>query len=175
METPFEERLAALSEGSKRGFDVPREVYQRLQFVARILRGAAEAPAGEPRILWFDAGGKVASAVVREADLVIGRGATCDVVLASPRVSRRHCVVRRAGAGRSAMEIEALTAGDGIRVNGTRLAEGGKRLLRDGDVVELGGVAIAVSLPIRAQEFGPSAANKSLHRPSNGAANSDVS
>jgi hypothetical protein len=154
METPFEERLAALGESSKSGFSVPRDIFQRLQFVARVLRGAAEARTEEARLLWFGANGDVASAVVGEAGLLIGRGAACDLALASPRVSRRHCVVRRFGAGRAALEIEVLSAGDSTRVNGVPLPEGGKRQLRDGDVIEVGGVAIAVSLPSRTPDFG---------------------
>jgi pSer/pThr/pTyr-binding forkhead associated (FHA) protein len=57
-------------------------------------------------------------------------------VLASPRVSRRHCVVRARG-GKS--EIEDLGSANASFMNGVR----GQRLpLHDGDMVEVAGCAL---------------------------------
>ncbi len=144
MNWMLENRLTALCESSRGGPDRPREIFQRLQFFARVLREAPPAATGEARLLWLDPQGAVMAAAMGADGLLIGRDLACDVALASPRVSRRHCVVRRVEEG---AEIEDLGSSNGTLVNAVALSRGGKQPLRDGDVIEVGGVALGVCLP----------------------------
>jgi hypothetical protein len=144
MEVTIEERLAALFDSASGGVAVPRTVYRRLQFLARIMREAPTAEGAEVRLLWFDTDGKAMARAVDKAEIVIGRDASCDLVLSSPRVSRRHCVVRRVGGGKAELEIDELGSSNGTMVNGVRLAERARRLVGDGDVIEVAGLAIGV-------------------------------
>ena len=69
--------------------------------------------------------------------VVIGRDSTCDIVLVGARISRRHCVVRLGAGG---PEVEDIGSSNGTRVNGE---ETHSRILHEGDVIEIGGVAFA--------------------------------
>ena len=80
------------------------------------------------------------------AGAVIGREAGGDVVLANRRVSRRHCAVRWTAGDVRALEVEDLGSSNGTCVNGVPLPARGRRTLRDGDVIEIGGVALAVAM-----------------------------
>lgn len=122
----------------------PQEVFRRLQFVARALRHAPAAGGGGPLLLWFDAAGAVASAPVGPGGVILGRDPTCDVVVPSPKVSRRHAVVHRSADG--TLELGDLGSANGTTVNGAELTPGTLRALADGDVIEVGGVAVAVLL-----------------------------
>jgi len=73
-------------------------------------------------------------------ELVIGRQ-DADLVLDDERVSRRHAVVRAVEGG---LEIEDLHSANGTSVNGTAIA--GRRRLRKGDVIEIGGVRLAADV-----------------------------
>lgn len=140
----IEERLAALFDSVKGGGQVPQAVLRRLQFMARVLQEAPAARAGTVRLLWYDPSGKVQAKEVGAGEVSVGREPACDVVLASLKVSRRHCVVRRAGAGAAILEIEELGSSNGTVVNGVRLPERGRRFLGDGDVIEVAGIAVGV-------------------------------
>lgn len=106
----------------------------RMKVLAGLLREAPPAASGA-RLLWRDAHGDVRSLPVIRA-LAIGREPGCDIVLAGACVSRRHCVVRPEPGGD---ELEDLGSANGTTVNGERT---GRRALRDGDVIEVGGAAI---------------------------------
>jgi serine protease Do len=97
----------------------------------RASRAADDAPG-----LVLDGGERVA--VVD--DVVIGRQGA-DLVLDDKRVSRRHAVVRAVGGG---LEIEDLGSANGTSVNGAALA--GRKRLRDGDVLHIGGVRLTVDV-----------------------------
>jgi Inner membrane component of T3SS, cytoplasmic domain/FhaA, N-terminal domain len=70
--------------------------------------------------------------------LVFGRDAACDVVIADPRVSRRHM---RCSAEGAAVSFEDLGSSNGISLNGERRTSGE---LRAGDVVAIGDTALRV-------------------------------
>jgi len=114
-------------------------MFARLQFVAALLSEALpmEAPTGG-RLLWRDGNGLVRARAV-DRPLVVGRAPDCAVVLDSDRVSRRHCEVAPRADG---CTLRDLGSSNGTRVNGVELGTG-LRPLRDGDVLETGGVWIA--------------------------------
>lgn len=146
MPTRLENLLASAFESSRGEPRAEHAVYARLQFLSRVMRHAPAATGCTALLLWLDAKCEVASVGVTEAGVVIGRDAGCDVVLASPRVSRRHCAVRRAGVSEGAMDLvlEDLGSSNGTRVNGRVVVAYTPWPLRDGDVLEVGGVALAV-------------------------------
>jgi adenylate cyclase len=65
---------------------------------------------------------------LREGDTLIGRSPTCELVIASPQMSRRHARVRVTG---GTVTVEDLASTYGTFVNGTRI--GSARELRVGD------------------------------------------
>ena len=66
-------------------------------------------------------------------DVLIGRGALCDIRLDDPLVSRRHALVLGSEIGTA---IEDLGSSNGVYVNGKRSR--GITALHPGDVIELG-------------------------------------
>jgi len=127
--------------------------FARLQFFARMLRHDPCSAERSARLLWLNERGDVACAALTGAPVVIGRDPACDVVLASSHLSRRHCVVRwrEAHGPAIALEIEDLSSSNGTLVNGTPMEPRISRRLRDGDVIELGGIALAVLVPPQAE------------------------
>jgi pSer/pThr/pTyr-binding forkhead associated (FHA) protein len=101
---------------------------------------------GRPFLVLRDDGG--AQRIVELSDdrgrLAIGRSPECDLCLAwDPEVSRLHAGLERIGA-------EWLVADDGLSRNGTRVGRErvlGRQRLRDGDVILIGGTAIAFRQP----------------------------
>jgi hypothetical protein len=65
-------------------------------------------------------------------EVFIGRAPDCDLVIDSPKVSRHHARVARAG---GAVFVEDLESSNGTRVNGERIS---KAVLKDGDQIEIG-------------------------------------
>jgi pSer/pThr/pTyr-binding forkhead associated (FHA) protein len=61
------------------------------------------------------------------AVVVVGRHPWCDVRIASPRVSRRHCCLALV---RDGVVVRDLGSTNGTRINGRRVKEG---ILRPGD------------------------------------------
>lgn len=87
------------------------------------------------------AGGESFSEVRRDAgEVVIGRGQRSDVLLASPVVSRRHCVISGSGANWQVAD----TSASGTLLNGRRVA--GAQPLRDGDVICVGETELVVAI-----------------------------
>jgi len=76
----------------------------------------------------------------------IGRDPRCDLVLADPRISRNHALIWQLNRG---YRLEAVGR-NGTRVNGRKV---NRRLIRNGDIIELAGFRIA--LRDRRQEDGP--------------------
>lgn len=101
--------------------------------------------------------------IVTVADgLTLGRAPACDVVVEDTKVSRRHArVVVEAGVA----EIEDLDSSNGTLLNGKPVS---RRVLRDGDVIQLGETRIvyhertrsAGDLSPAASESRPAAAEK---------------
>lgn len=143
MKFDIEELLAALP--SKEGGDprAPQAVFQRLKFLAQAMQGA-EGQEGVGLLLrWLDQKGWKSRALPADGcPVTIGRDPACEVVLAGERVSRRHCLVRAVLSGG---EIVDLDSANGTLVNGAPL-KAGTLVLRDGDVIEVGGVPLAVVL-----------------------------
>ncbi len=74
-----------------------------------------------------------------QARIVIGRGAGTDVRLPHRAVSETHATLRVHGTGYAVVD-ESST--NGTRVNGASVAPGRPKLLRTGDLIELGGFEI---------------------------------
>jgi pSer/pThr/pTyr-binding forkhead associated (FHA) protein len=125
LESPLDHHLAT-----------PRELQQRI---------AAERR-GAPFLVYRDGDGSQVIVDLGNAGdrLTIGRRAANDVVLDwDSEVSRVHATLERAG-------DDWLVADDGVSRNGTWVAGTrvtGRRRLRDGDVIEIGGTAIAFRAP----------------------------
>ena len=73
--------------------------------------------------------------------MVIGRGRGADIVIAEPTMSRAHAAIGYDG---SHFFVQDLGSTNGTRVNGAREQ---KAVLRNGDEVQLGKLALAVTLP----------------------------
>jgi predicted component of type VI protein secretion system len=123
---------------------VSAELYERLQFLARVLRHAPRVHGDGPWLLWFDKDGQLASAQVGRHGVVVGRDPACDVVLPGSRVSRRHCAVRVRPGDASGVEVEDLGSSNGTRVNGREIPARTVQRVGDGGVLEAGGHALAV-------------------------------
>ena len=65
------------------------------------------------------------------AVLVVGRHPRCDVRIASPRVSRRHCYL---APDRDCILVRDLGSSNGTRINGRRVEEG---VLHPGDELSI--------------------------------------
>ena len=143
MPTRLEDLLATAGETDRGEPQVARAVFRRLQFFSRVMRSAGPAEGARVRLVWFEENGAVRSVNVGPTPIVIGRDVGCEVVLAGPRVSRRHCVVRANGDGARGITVEDLGSSNGTTVNGVLLSAGGREL-QDGAVIEIGGVALAV-------------------------------
>ena len=70
--------------------------------------------------------------------LIIGRSSGADLQVNSPRLSRKHAAVKLDARG---LNVEDLGSANGTYVNGQRVQQA---LLRPGDIVMVGGVAIRV-------------------------------
>lgn len=73
--------------------------------------------------------------------VVIGRGATADVPVDDPSVSRRHAVIEPQDGGGFA--LSDLQSGNGTRLNGREVTR--PTTLRDGDVIEVGTTKLTFS------------------------------
>lgn len=73
---------------------------------------------------------------LNKVELVIGRDATCDVVIPDRQVSRQHARLYRAAEG---FEVEDLTSKNGTHINGAPLH--GAQRLQDGDLIQVALVA----------------------------------
>jgi pSer/pThr/pTyr-binding forkhead associated (FHA) protein len=73
--------------------------------------------------------------------MVIGRGRGADIVIAEPTMSRAHAAIGYDG---THFFVQDLGSTNGTRVNGNREQ---KKVLRNGDEVQLGKLALAVTLP----------------------------
>ena len=96
--------------------------------------------AQRPFLILRDQGGRQRIAPLRGERFVVGRAADADLCLDwDPTVSGVHASLFERGGGRWALDDEGL-ARNGTFVNGERLR--GRRLLANGDVVQLGGLLV---------------------------------
>src|SRR5579872_5844361 len=70
--------------------------------------------------------------------VTMGRSQEAELFVNSPRLSRRHCEVKL---GERGLELHDLQSSNGTFLNGRRVD---KALVRPGDVVQVGGVAIRI-------------------------------
>ncbi len=74
-------------------------------------------------------------------DIVIGRGAECNLRLSAPQVSRRHCFLR---IGADSATVADLESSNGTFLNGERLTSGKRHPLEDGARLAIGPVQFTV-------------------------------
>jgi hypothetical protein len=97
------------------------------------IHATRERLAGGSRIGWAE------KASGRGASFLLGRGFGCDIVVPHPRISRKHATIRRSEAGTWVVEDHSSNE---TYLNGRPLTRGKAELLEDGDILELGQVAI---------------------------------
>ena len=78
--------------------------------------------------------------VMTAAKTVIGRDAECDVVIASPKVSRKHC---RVELGKDGAALVDEGSGNGTFVNGEKVT---RSKLKPGDKVSIGPLGFVVEI-----------------------------
>ena len=76
-------------------------------------------------------------------DIVIGRGAECNLRLSAPQVSRRHCFLR---IGTDGAYISDLDSSNGTYLAGKRLSSGKRYTLNDGAILAVGPVRFVASV-----------------------------
>jgi len=69
-------------------------------------------------------------------DLVVGRAAPADLIVADPKVSRRHCKIAHTPTG---WQLEDLGSSNGTRVGGRTVKS---HTLRNGDTIEIGSTSL---------------------------------
>ena len=74
-------------------------------------------------------------------ELAVGRGEECELTLDDTKVSRRHLILRRAGA---ILTLQDLGSTNGTKLNGMRVG-GGERRLVGGDVIRAGRTTFTVA------------------------------
>lgn len=112
--------------------NAPRHLYERLKYVANLLKDCGKLPS--EAVLLYRAGEDEAEFRTIEDQFIVGRGKPADLILGEKRLSRRHFMVTHSqGIGM----IQDLESRNGTYVNGKRIE---KRELRDGDIVEAGGL-----------------------------------
>jgi pSer/pThr/pTyr-binding forkhead associated (FHA) protein len=104
----------------------------------------AGADAGAPTLsVARGAAPRTLALVALDHPYVVGRGETCALPLDVEEVSREHAAFVR---GAAAVVVRDLGSKNGVLVAGTRVA--GERALVDGDVVEVGPVALRLDDPV---------------------------
>jgi pSer/pThr/pTyr-binding forkhead associated (FHA) protein len=76
-------------------------------------------------------------------DIVIGRGAECNLRLSAPQVSRRHCFLR---IGTDGAYVSDLDSSNGTYLAGKRLSSGKRYTLNDGAILAVGPVRFVASV-----------------------------
>ena len=111
----------------------PRALYERLKLVATLVSAAPPAHGNTSRLLWRNPKGEVVSLEFGDR-LIVGREGACNLVLPNPRVSRRHCELRFLHGSAWVTDLDST---NGTKLNGRRVSV--PTLLRDGDLIEVGG------------------------------------
>ena len=74
-------------------------------------------------------------------DIVIGRGADCNLRLSAPQISRRHCFLR---VGRDGVSVTDLDSSNGTWIDGRRIDSGSRCDVQDGNFLSLGPIRFLV-------------------------------
>ncbi|WP_434388447.1 FHA domain-containing protein [Melittangium boletus] len=131
--------------------ELPHDVEsQKTSFVARnmvkdVMRGLS---GGEERYLRVMNGPREGERleISDASEFVIGRDNSADIVFQDDLISRQHVKVRRDWSG---THVEDLGSRNGIKINHKRAS---RKLLRDGDELEVGGVRLVYVCPSEAPE-----------------------
>lgn len=75
--------------------------------------------------------------------IVIGRRGGCDVQLPHPAVSGHHATIRASGPRYSVIDENST---NGLSVNGERVVPGRAKPINDGDVLDVGGFSLVISM-----------------------------
>ncbi|HOX05373.1 MAG TPA: FHA domain-containing protein [Planctomycetota bacterium] len=75
--------------------------------------------------------------ITPDREAVVGRVSECDVCIADPHISRRHCVI---AAGQTGYFVRDLGSANGVAINGAKISA--EAPLKDGDKLMLGKVEI---------------------------------
>lgn len=119
--------------------EVRIEMSQPTLFDGPPASGATELFPSSVLVLVSDRGGSVP---LLDRALVAGRAATCDLVVADPRVSGRHCEFTRHGDGATVTDVGST---NGTVVNGTPITS--TVTLQAGDHVRIGSTTLTVTRP----------------------------
>lgn len=95
-------------------------------------------------------------------DIVIGRGADCNLRLSAPQISRRHCFMR---VGRDVVSVTDLDSSNGTYLNGTRIESGRRYDVADGVTLALGPIRFVVAVrpeQVAAEVLQPSTLDESV-------------
>jgi pSer/pThr/pTyr-binding forkhead associated (FHA) protein len=92
---------------------------------------------------------------IRPGTNLVGREG--DIMIDDPRVSRKHAQII---SNNGTMEVEDFGSTNGTLYNGTKLTQGEKRTLSQGDKVSFGGLELTLSLPGQAMATNIIASNK---------------
>ncbi len=110
--------------------------------------GAANSPAAAPvsvppgAVVLIKSGFYEGLEICVDRDwLVIGRGRSADLILAEPTISRAHAAVGYATEG---FFVQDLGSTNGTMVNGAKVQ---RTALKTGDVIQMGKLTLAVTLP----------------------------
>jgi len=112
--------------------NAPRELYERLKYVADLLKDCGKLPLDA--VLLYRVGELDAEFRTIDKLLVVGRSEPADLVVEEKKLSRRHFVVSLES---GEAVIRDLNSKNGTYVDGKRIDEG---LLKDGDIIEAGGL-----------------------------------
>jgi hypothetical protein len=127
------------------GPETPRGLYERLKFVAELLREAgdrgqetgARRRAPGNKLLYRDSKGMLHVVAIGEG-MTIGREAPADLVIEAPKLSRQHFRLHCTG---DAVLLEDQGSRNGTFVNGRKVK---RRELLDGDIIEAGGMVFVL-------------------------------
>jgi esterase/lipase superfamily enzyme len=93
--------------------------------------------------IWVDKSSADKTLQIGETGMVIGRSPECDVVLDDPMVSRKHAVIRRVGRD---FYVTDSNSRNKTYLNGRALVPDRPELLRDGDTITIGSIAMVFHL-----------------------------
>jgi hypothetical protein len=119
--------------------EVRIEMSQPTLFDGPPASGGTELFPSSVLVLVSDRGGSVP---LLDRALVAGRAATCDLVVADPRVSARHCEFAREG---DAATVTDVGSTNGTAVNGAPISS--RVALHPGDQVRIGSTTLTVTRP----------------------------
>ncbi|HBY94737.1 MAG TPA: ABC transporter ATP-binding protein [Chloroflexi bacterium] len=98
-----------------------------------------------PAVLEIRHGDEVREVTLTDDPVTIGRAADSEIVLNEPLVSRRHARLEWTN---GTLSLTDLGSSNGTRLNDASIEPKIARPLKDGDVIEIGGVSIALRLPL---------------------------